>query len=311
MMEVHKPSLLLDASIFIFQYYFSLPENWASDEGYSTNAVYGYTAFLLRLLEEQRPRIIAACFDESLGSCFRNSIYPDYKCSRPPADEALAFQLQACREATELLGIASFSSREYEADDLLGSLSRLLRSKAPPIAILSRDKDLGQLLRREHDFLWDYSKKEKAFADGIHGKFGVYPHQLADYLALVGDSIDDIPGVPGLGPKTAQALLGVHESIDGIFSALDELHQLPIRGAKKLAEKLEAHAEQVFMARQLATIVETVPLHCNSSDLAWSEAAVDRDNFGEFCERMGFGRLAARAERLFDAMAAGRTMEPT
>src|SRR5690554_4872288 len=109
-----KPSLLLDASIFIFQYYFSLPDNWLSEEGYSTNAVYGYTAFLLRLLEEQRPEHIAACFDESLGSCFRNSIYLDYKCSRPPADEALAFQLRACREVSELLGIASFSSSDYE-----------------------------------------------------------------------------------------------------------------------------------------------------------------------------------------------------
>lgn len=306
-----KPSLLLDASIFIFQYYFSLPDNWSSDEGYSTNAVYGYTAFLLRLLEEQRPRRIAACFDESLGSCFRNSIYPDYKCSRPPADEALAFQLQACREATELLGIASFSSRKYEADDLLGSLSSMLRAKASPIAILSRDKDLGQLLKREQDFLWDYSKNEKAYADGVHSRFGVHPHQLADYLALVGDSIDDIPGVPGLGPKTAQALLGAHQSIDGIFAALDELHLLPIRGAKKLAEKLEAHEEQILMARQLATIVETVPLHCSTGDLTWSEAAVDRESLWEFCERMGFGRLAARAHRLFDAMAAGRDMEPT
>lgn len=304
-----KPSLLLDASIFIFQYYFSLPDNWSSEDGYSTNAVYGYTAFLLRLLEEQRPHQIAACFDESLGSCFRNSIYPDYKCSRPPADEELAFQLRACREATELLGIASFASSEYEADDLLGSLSNLLSEHARPVAILSRDKDLGQLIKRDQDFLWDYSKKEKAFAEGVHQKIGVHPHQLADYLALVGDSIDDIPGVPGLGPKTAQALLTAHESVDGIFAALDELHQLPIRGAKRLAEKLEAHEAQIYMARQLATIVDTVPLHCTSADLAWSHAAVDRESLSAFCERMGFGRLAARAERLFDAMAT--YMEPT
>lgn len=298
-----KPSLLLDASIFIFQYYFSLPDNWASEEGYSTNAVYGYTTFLLRLLEEQRPLQIAACFDESLGSCFRNSIYPDYKCSRPPADEALAFQLEACREVTELLGIASFSSARYEADDLLGSLSRLLRDQTPPIAILSRDKDLGQLLVREQDFLWDYSKKEKSYADAIVHRFGVHPHQLADYLALVGDSIDDIPGVPGVGPKTAQVLLGAHESIDGIFAALPELHQLPVRGARLLADKLQAHEEQIHMARQLTTIVDTVPLQCGKGDLEWNRN-VDLEDVWGFCSRMGFGRLAARAERIFEALAA-------
>lgn len=296
-----RPSLLLDASIFIFQYYFSLPENWVSDEGYSTNAVYGYTAFLLRLLEEQRPHRIAACFDESLGSCFRNAIYPDYKCSRPPADEALIFQLEACREATELLGIASFSSRKYEADDLLGTLSRMLRDDQSPIAILSRDKDLGQLLRREQDFLWDYSRKEKSFAGDVFHKFGVHPWQLADYLALVGDSIDDIPGVPGVGPKTAQALLAAHQNLDGIFSALNELHLLPVRGARSLAEKLKAHEEQVHMARELATIVEAVPLQCEGDDLDWNSRGVDAESLAGFCERMGFGRLAARAERILDA----------
>lgn len=296
-----RPSLLLDASIFIFQYYFSLPENWVSDDGYSTNAVYGYSAFLLRLLEEQRPQQIAACFDESLGSCFRNSIYPDYKCSRPPADEALIFQLEACREVTELLGIASFSSRKYEADDLLGTLSRVLRDQPRPIAILSRDKDLGQLLIRDQDFLWDYTKKEKSFAGDVFNRFGAHPAQLADYLALVGDSIDDIPGVPGVGPKTAQALLAAHQNIDGIFAALEELHQLPVRGARLLADKLAAHEDQIHIARQLATIVETVPLQCAGNDLEWSSHSVDAESLAAFCERMGFGRLAARAERVLDA----------
>ncbi|MEX1033063.1 MAG: 5'-3' exonuclease H3TH domain-containing protein [Cellvibrionaceae bacterium] len=289
-----KPCLLIDASIYIFQYYFSLPDNWYSEEGYPTAAVYGYTTFLLRLLEEQRPRQVAACFDESLGSCFRNGIYPDYKSSRAYPDEALAYQLTACREVTEMLGIACFASKDYEADDLLGSLCKQLRRGKAPVAILTRDKDLGQLLQREQDYLWDYAKNERYYAGCINKKFGVLPAQLVDYLALVGDSIDDIPGVPGLGPKTARALLHAHAGIDEIFRRLDELHLLPIRGAKNLRDKLIAHRDQILIAQQLAKIVDTIPLASRSADLNWSATRVDACTVTEFCERMGFARLRAR-----------------
>lgn len=291
------PALLIDSSIYIFQYYFSLPDNWFSDQGYPTGAVYGFTTFLLRLLEEQQPRRLAACFDESLGSCFRNQIYSGYKSSRAHPDEALAFQLTACREIAELLGIACFASREYEADDLIGTLCRRLTRNPSPVAILTRDKDLGQLLRRPQDFLWDYSKGERFYAGCIQSKFGVSPAQLVDYLALVGDSIDDIPGVPGLGPKTAQALLRAHADLDAIYAALDRLHLVPVRGAKSLAAKLTLHREQVEIARQLAKIVDTIPLDCKVDDLSWSGKRVNMDSAAEFCERMGFPRLMGRLER--------------
>lgn len=293
-----RPSILVDASIYIFQYYFSLPDNWFSEEGYPTGAVYGYSTFLLRLLEEQGPGRLAICFDESLGSCFRNQLYPDYKSSRAHPDEALAFQLEACREVSELLGIACFASEDYEADDLLGTLSRKLRRSKAPIAILTRDKDLGQLLHRDQDYLWDYSKGERHYPGCIRKKFGVSPAQLVDYLALVGDSIDDIPGVPGLGPKTAQALLQAHETIERIFERLDHLHLLPVRGAKKLAGKLASYREQIEIARQLARIVDTIPLDVRAADLEWRAARVDRQAIGEFCRRMGFNRLFARFEKV-------------
>jgi len=212
-----------------------MPDNWYSKDDYPTAAVYGYTTFLIRLLEQEQPKHIAACFDESLGTCFRNQIYPNYKISQPPADDALAFQLKACREITELLNIASFVSPRYEADDLLGTLVRVLRRGKAPIAILTRDKDLGQLLKREQDYLWDYSKGEKTNRKGVHAKFGVHPEQLIDYLALVGDSIDDIPGVPGLGPKTAQGLLSHFGNVDKLFKSLHQVAALPIRGAAKLS----------------------------------------------------------------------------
>lgn len=293
-----QPTILIDASIIIFQYYFSLPDNWYSQDDYPTAAVYGYTTFLLRLLEQEKPKRIAACYDESLGTCFRNDIYPNYKISRPPADEALAYQLRACRQISELLGIASFASPRYEADDLIGSLVKLLKRNPAPIAILSRDKDLGQLLRREQDFLWDYSKNEMTYRQGILQKFGVHPEQLIDFLALVGDKIDDIPGVPGLGPKTAGALLSHFGDIKKIFKHHHTISGLPIRGAPKLADKLNQFVTQIEMAQQLATIVDNVQLGIGLRDLQWSATNLNPRKIKNFCAKMGFPRLYTRMENI-------------
>ncbi len=309
------PLLLIDASIYIFQYYFSLPDNWFSEkESNPTAAVYGYTAFLLRLIKAQQPRRVAACFDESLDQCFRNEIYPDYKVSRALPDELLAFQLHACREVTELLGIACFSSQRYEADDLIGSLYRQCRKQQASIAILTRDKDLGQLLQRPQDFLWDYSKYEKqtktavaseylpkaiagrSYSPDIVEKFGIEPSQMVDYLALVGDSIDDIPGVPGIGAKTAQQLLQYFGSITQLMQSLKNaesaLTHIPIRGAKRIADNLISHQQQITMAQKLATIVTDLKLITSVNEL--NVTPVDQDRWVEFCHRMGFPKLAVR-----------------
>ncbi|GAB1266096.1 5'-3' exonuclease [Aurantivibrio infirmus] len=293
---IEKPTCLIDASIYIFQYYFSLPDHWASEDGYPTAAVYGFTTFLLRLLDEERPKKVAACFDESLGTCFRNEIYEDYKVSRPPADEDLVFQLEACREVSELLGIASFSSKRFEADDLIGTLAKKLKRSATPIAILTRDKDLGQLLSRDQDFLWDYAKNVQYYKNDIYEKFGVHSHQFIDYLALVGDSIDDIPGVPGLGPKTAQALFSNYSCLNELFENIHNVHQLPIRGAKTLGEKILLHREQILISKALATIEQNVDMNHSMSALAWRPKNVSLELLEDFCQRMGFPRLYPRIE---------------
>jgi len=288
-----SPSCLLDASIYIFRYYFSLPDHWFSREGYPTAAVHGYSSFLLSFLLEQQPSVMAACFDESLGSCFRNEIYPDYKSSRELPDEALTFQLQACREVTEILGIASFSSAVYEADDLLGTLMAQLRedNESQSIAILTRDKDLGQLILRPQDFLWDYvnrDKQERLGPEKIQQKFGVGPQQLVDYLALVGDAVDDIPGVPGVGAKTAQVLLQWQPDIESIFSRLDEISALSIRGAKSLGQKLSEHVQQIAMSRSLAEIITDAEMTLEQPKLLRSPP--DENAFEKFCQEMGFGK---------------------
>ncbi len=288
--SAEKPVLLIDASIYIFQYYFSLPDHWFSrKEQWPTAAVYGYTTFLIKVLKTQQPQRIAACFDESLDQCFRNDIYEDYKSSRALPDEALAFQLKACRKITELLGITCFSSKRYEADDLLGSLYQRCQRSKKPIAILTRDKDLGQLIKRPQDYLWDYAKDIKMFDGDIEEKFGVKPDQIVDYLALVGDSIDDIPGVPGIGKKTAQQLLQNFYSVNQLLNDPHAIENISIRGSKRIVENLQEYDQQIRMAQQLATIVKDLPLIDRITELNKQPIALKKVE--RFCQQMGFSKL--------------------
>ncbi|WP_250463232.1 5'-3' exonuclease [Microbulbifer litoralis] len=289
-------TFLVDASVYIFRYYFALPPNWQSADGYDTEAVYGFTNFLLDLLA-RRPTHIACAFDESLGSCFRNDFYPDYKCSRALPDEALAYQLAACREMAEVLGIASFSSDRYEADDILASLTRLCRQQRP--IVISRDKDLGQLLDRGALSLWDFAADHHSDAAAIRHKFGVRPAQIADYLALVGDTSDDIPGVPGVGAKTAAALLAEFDSVEALLQAPERVAQLKLRGAGGLAAKLAGHADQIALAKRLASLVEDVDLGIASDGLAWRGADVAVAQ--ALADAFGIGGLKAKIERTIES----------
>lgn len=268
-MGSRSPVYLLDASIYIFRNYFAMPDVWHNDEGYSLNAVQGYTLFLLKLLDQLQPQRIAACFDESLGQCFRNKIYPDYKQSRALPDDSLAFQLQACKKVTGLLGIKCYAHKRYEADDLIATLAQRMRRSGRPITIISRDKDLAQLIHRVDDCLWDSADDRRWRASEVEQRFGVTPAQLIDYQSLLGDPIDDVPGVPGVGAKTAAKLLQHFDSVDELLTRLDELDSKAWRGGKGLALRLDEHREQIAIARQLVTLETQVPMRFQASDLEW------------------------------------------
>ena len=261
-MTQRNPLVLVDASIYIFRAYFSLPERWHSPEGYALNAVYGYASFLLDLLQE--PTLagsvdLAAAFDESLGTCFRNQLHADYKCSRELPDEALAYQLKACRHITEVLQIPCYGGSRFEADDYLASLSRLARQREQASCIVTRDKDLGQLLLTADDELWDYAAGARMNRDGFKAKYGVWPEQFADYLGLVGDKIDDIPGVPAVGAKTALQLLQAWPSLEHLSYNLDRIPATGIRGAARIATNLEQHWQQALISRGLAQLADAIP----------------------------------------------------
>jgi 5'-3' exonuclease len=251
---------LIDASIYIFRAWFSLPDRWHTKDGMPLNALYGYVGFLLDFLDAtELPPHCAAAFDESLGSCFRNEILSSYKSSREFPDEALAFQLSACRQATECLRIPCYSGSRYEADDYLASLARICRAQGMDITVVTRDKDLGQILVGPNDHWWDFAGGITLDSEAFAAKHGVRPDQFADYLALVGDPVDDIAGVPGVGAKTAASLLAVYETLDALELGLDSVATLDIRGAKSLQAKLQAHWPQARLAQQLTILADSIP----------------------------------------------------
>lgn len=280
------PLYLIDASIFIFKAWFSLPDSLTDAHGRPVNAAQGYAGFLLRLLRERRPQRIAVAFDESLTSSFRNEIYPPYKANRELPPPELEHQFALCREFTRAIGIAEFASDTYEADDIIATLAVRARVQEEAVIIVSRDKDLAQLIG-PCDRLWDGAgEMQDQFA--LRARFGVHTTQLCDYQGLVGDAVDNIPGVPGVGPKAAAALLQACAHLEAIYADLDTVETLKVRGAKRLRGLLEAHREAAFLSRELATLHTGVPIGAGPDQLDWR--GPDRAACAQALDGLGAGR---------------------
>jgi len=277
---------LIDSSIYIFRSYFTLPDNWqALDSGHPTNAVYGFTGFLLDLLRNKSPEHLFCAFDESLRTGFRHDLCADYKANRELPDEALAFQLNACRQLCRVLGITEMASNTYEADDLIGAVAQNARRENAQPVVVTRDKDLTQIIE-SGDLYWDFGKAPPKTQRQVEKDLELGCQQMADFLALTGDSSDNIAGVPGVGAKTAKQLLMHYADIQTILEHLDQLQDLPIRGAGKLADKLDNGRQQLLLSRQLATIITDIEEAPNLSQISWQ--GIHRDAFELFCDEMGF-----------------------
>ncbi len=291
---------LIDASVYVFRAYYSMPPDLRDGDGNPVHAVYGFARFLCDLLERARPEYLAVAFDASLTSSFRNQIYPAYKANREPAPPDLLLQFERCRSFCAHLGVAWFDSNEFEADDIIGTLAVRMRGEGLRATIVSRDKDLAQLIG-PGDVYWDYSGGERFHHTEIAGRFGVAPERYADYLALTGDAVDNIAGVPGVGPKTAGVLMHHFVSLEELYERLDTVRDLPLRGAGKLPEKLAAHRDAAFLARQLTRIRCDMPLAVTRADL--KRRLPDLTAIEGFCSANGFGPLLARqVGRLAGAM---------
>ncbi|MBW8312016.1 MAG: hypothetical protein K0M64_08250 [Rhizobium sp.] len=285
------PVHLVDASLYVFRAWHSMPPEFEDREGWPVNAVHGFTRFLLELLERQRPARIAVAFDESLDTNFRNEIYPAYKANRDPAPEELKRQFAHCQRVCRALGLPVLADGRYEADDLIGSALGQVRRAGHAGLIISADKDLSQLLDAD-DEQWDYARNERWRADGVKARYGVHAHQVADYLGLTGDAIDNIPGVPGIGPKTAATLLGHFGSLDEIYERLDEVPYLRLRGSAQHAARLREHRDIALLSRRLATIDVAAPL---PPGLGTAERrAPDAAALEALCEDLRFGPMTRR-----------------
>ncbi|GAA5071698.1 5'-3' exonuclease [Lysobacter panacisoli] len=287
---------LVDASLYVFRAWHSMPNEFHDHEGWPTNAVHGFARFLLELLDRARPQHIAIAFDEALDSCFRNTLYPAYKANREPAPEELKRQFEHCRTLCSALGLAVLAHGEYEADDLIGSAASVQRAHGYRSVIVSADKDLSQLLG-EFDEQWDFAKGQRWGAAGVPERHGVHAHQIADYLALTGDAVDNIPGVPGIGAKTAAALLTHFGTLDALLERVEEVPFLRLRGAASAAAKLRQHREQALLCRQLTTIALDAPLGETSPHFVRGRA--DAALLGALCERLRFGPMTRR--RLYES----------
>ncbi|MBS0211643.1 MAG: hypothetical protein JSR26_00495 [Proteobacteria bacterium] len=256
---------LVDASMYVFRAWHSIPPDLTDADGCPVNAVHGFTRFVLELLERRQPRRIVVAFDAALESSFRNTLYPPYKANRDPAPDELKRQFAHCVTLCEALGLTVLVDNRYEADDLIGSALHRLRAHGLRGVIVSADKDLSQLLQGD-DEQWDYARDQRWNAAGVKARYGVHAHQIADFLGLCGDAVDNIPGVPGIGAKTAATLLGHFGSLDALLARHAEIPYLRLRGAAMHAQRLREHRDLALLCRQLATIALDAPLPADLHD---------------------------------------------
>ena len=283
---------LFDGHVYIFRAYYSLPPMEASD-GTPCNAAYGFANTLIRYAAEEDPSHIGVCFDAAMTS-FRNELEPQYKAQRSETPDDLEPQFELCQEISVALGFATFAVDDYEADDLLGTICSEVISRRGRARILTTDKDLCQLVREdERVVVYDLAKDKTYDADGVREKFGVSPSQIPDYLGLVGDAIDNLPGVPGVGAKSAAAVLKVFDSIEDIPDDFEQWSGVEVRGARRLALKIAEHRERALKTKQLATVLREVPgVTPGLSELAYRGA--DRERTEELFERLGWNRIRDR-----------------
>ncbi len=289
-----RPLHLIDASLYVFRAWHSIPNEFHDVDGWPTNAVHGFARFLLELLERERPQHIAIAFDEALDSCFRHRLYPSYKANRDPAPEELRRQFAHCKALCSALGLNVLAHGEYEADDLIGSALHAARPAGFRGVIVSADKDLSQLLM-EHDEQWDFARGHRWGMAGVKARHGVEARQIADYLALTGDAVDNIPGVSGIGAKSAAVLLAHFGSLDALLARVDEVPFLRLRGAAGIALRLREQREHALLWRQLTTIALDAPYGDVVDE--FGRASVDAEPLQALSDALRFGPMTRRRLR--------------
>ena len=247
-----KPTLyLIDGSAYIHRAYHAI-RGLSNSKGLPTNAVFGFTRILLKLIQDRSPVYAAMLFDAK-GPTFRHDMYQDYKANRPPMPEDLAMQIPFIKEVTKGFNLPVIEKTGFEADDLIGTLARLAEAAGYTVVMVTGDKDFVQLVT-DNATIWDPMKDEVIDMDVVRQKFDVTPSQMIDVMGLSGDTSDNIPGVPGIGPKTALALIKTHGDMEALYENIDQLTK------KKQKENLIRFRDQAFLSRDLVRIDVRAPL---------------------------------------------------
>ncbi|MBI5593401.1 MAG: DNA polymerase I [Deltaproteobacteria bacterium] len=253
-----KPVLyLIDATATIHRAYHAI-RGLSTSAGLPTNAVFGFTRMLIKLLQDWSPEYIAMCFD-SKGKTFRHEMYPDYKATRPPMPEDMRVQLSYIREVSEGFRLPVIELPGFEADDLIGTLAAQAEKAGFSVVMVTGDKDFIQLVT-ETVSIWDPMKDKVTNLDEVRKTFALEPGQIIDVMGLSGDTSDNVPGVPGIGPKTALSLIQTFGSMAKVYENIDEV------ASKSVRQKLSSHKDQAFLSRSLVTIQTDVPLSVHLED---------------------------------------------
>jgi DNA polymerase-1 len=279
-----RPVFLIDAMNYIFRAYYGVPDNIMAPSGMKTNAVLGYLRTLLRIIREQRPLYMAAAFEGAHS--FRRELFADYKANRTAPPDDLKVQFQYCRRMTEAVGIPAFQIETFEADDVIGSMAVRMAEKGYPVVIVSGDKDLAQLVN-DRIQIYDLARNSWLDSAAVKTRLGVEPTQIPDLLALLGDSADNIPGIQGVGGKTAGKLLSVCRTIEDIVEA--DLDDLSFRGRDGILKRIRDNLDGVRTSRELARIRCDVEIDFTPERLLYRKGSPD--TVIPLCRELGFDSM--------------------
>jgi DNA polymerase-1 len=289
MTERRHTLYLIDGSGYIFRAFYALPA-LSTSRGVVTNATYGFTRMLLKLLKQAHPSHIAIAFD-SPKKTFRDDLFADYKANRPPAPSALLGQIPYIYRVVEALRIKLLLLDGYEADDVLGTLALRAAGRGFDVIIVTADKDFMQLVG-PHISLWDTMRDRRTTADDIRERFGIEPRDLIDVMALTGDAVDNVKGVPGVGEKTAIALVRRFGSLAELLKRLDELAASDFPNGKKLAAAIAENRSNLELARKLVRIDTNAPITVEPEELAFAGLEqIDRDALSALAQELEFHSL--------------------
>ena len=281
--------VLIDGSSYLYRAFHALPP-LTNAQGEPTGALHGVLTMIQKLIREEQPLHIAVVFDAP-GKTFRDELFAEYKAHRPPMPDELRSQVQPILDAVEAMGLPLLRVEGVEADDVIGTLCKQAADAGLSVLVSTGDKDLAQLVNDKVTLI-NTMNNSRMDRDGVKAKFDVFPEQIIDYLALVGDTSDNIPGVPKVGAKTAAKWLNLYDTADGIVASVDE-----IKG--KVGDSLRENVEQLRLSQELATIREDLELDTRIADL--SPVAADtkrlRDLYGHFELRSLLGQLDEESEQ--------------